>query len=829
MKICITPTKNYGNRTRVLGRLGCLGALLLSACTTDGSGQSESVQPLSAVLPVGSSVRHRCVGATVAGETGWRDYRENRPGLGIVATIDTSACGYKESPIYTASIGGRNGHWSPRGATSIYNATNSSFEIFLKTSMTAEQANNTQDDETRRALAWSIQWEAHPEGNVDPFQCAGQTTPGKTAWESDGRNGLVLRVDTRSCAFDEATTPSYFTALGGASGHWMANGHTAILDPSSTGFSIRVPNSGLSADEARALWHLNWNATAANINEHSMAVCTGRATGWRPYSIAGAYYMDIDSSDCGFKSTPRYFTSLGGKDSSFVTGSNAIYFAKPNGFRVYVRSRGADPRDLKLNWKAVPQPKKPALWVWEDDSIRMLYDASYATDAIKFIKTHGFGTVYLYAGEYSDGSYTRSLRTDPLAYDTLIRQFHGSGIQVHALLGSERIQSESWALELGSDPDYFHKRAVKAVQEVADYNRFQAYPGWFDGIQLAVLPHRTDAWHDIRLGAGREKEILAQYLRMAEKVMNAADSELTGPIGAAVPWWWSHVVEFGGVERKVYEHTLELYDDVTLLAFQDYWASIKTLAERPIAYAELIGKPITVGVETRAAREFAAGENGKLVSAEHITFCEEGPDALKRQLAQAGSQAIAIHDFRWFQSLVDEFVDENDRKMFPEEREERCEANIFDVPDAEEVEGLDGVWIIPAKRLPLSGFGFVESESKAAAFIRVNNSSGFTGLYRSEFQVRPQALAQTVYALKPTRGTYTGRILHVVIDGFGPDHKKAVLKLFNLRNYVLLVTEEAAATAGEFRVSATTTSPAAAYEAVVVTEWVKSGKPADTE
>ncbi len=752
-----------------------------------------------------SMVRHRCVGATTPGETKWRDYRPERPGSGLVATIDTSACRYSAVPIYLVSMGGRTGHWSARGVASIYHATPQSFDVFVDAPMTAEEANNVQNFGNKLPLAWNVQWEAHPPGPVDPVQCAGQTTPGATRWQEDGAGGLVLDVDAEACGFEPGRVPSYFTALGSTDESHKALGHTAILNPSARGFSIRIPNAKISVVEAQKRWHLNWNGVAADAHERSRAACTGQAGTWKPYRRAGAYYIDVDTSHCEFHSTPRYFTSLTGRDSHWVLGSQAIYFARPNGFRVYVRASGASPSDFSLSWKAVPQSKKRALWIWEDDTLRLLDDAEYADATMTFLQKHQIGTAYLYAGDQIEDGKRRGLDTEAQKYRRLIRQFHDAHIEVHALLGSERLRSERWALVFEKYPHELHQKAVDAVRQVAEYNEAQSTPARFDGVQLAILPHNTEEWDDSAGGEDRHARILTEYLAMAEKLMAAAPTASTGPIGAAVPWWWSHSVEFAGTTRRVYEHALELYDYVTLLVFQDSWQSIASLASGPIRYAASIDKPLVLGVETHAPRELAAGPDGEPAAAEQITFCEEGPETLERHLAQGGSQAFAIHDFRWYQSLWSDFADD------------RCAIDLLDVHGAEPLRDLEGIWLVPAKGLHLSAFGLSPVRTATTSFTSLSLRPGPVPSFAAGFTRAPIQSGQTVYTIRsmPFR-----TVDYLVIGGFGPKDEVAFVGKFdNGDDYFIVVTEEAAITAGEFDFSIYSTFPQAKDSWVELTEW----------
>ena len=61
------------------------------------------------------------------------------------------------------------------------------------------------------------------------------------------------------------------------------------------------------------------------------------ATAWKAYENNGIEVW-VDTSAAKFRSTPLYFVSIGGLAGHWaVTGSNAVYNANKNGFRVYLR------------------------------------------------------------------------------------------------------------------------------------------------------------------------------------------------------------------------------------------------------------------------------------------------------------------------------------------------------------------------------------------------------------------------------------------------------------------------------------------------------------
>lgn len=62
------------------------------------------------------------------------------------------------------------------------------------------------------------------------------------------------------------------------------------------------------------------------------------STNWQPYSASAGVFVDVDTSEAGFKTTPNYVASIAGRTGHWTTtGGSAIYSPTPNGFKVYVR------------------------------------------------------------------------------------------------------------------------------------------------------------------------------------------------------------------------------------------------------------------------------------------------------------------------------------------------------------------------------------------------------------------------------------------------------------------------------------------------------------
>ncbi|MER7500733.1 hypothetical protein AB0L05_02910 [Nonomuraea pusilla] len=106
--------------------------------------------------------------------------------------------------------------------------------------------------------------------------------------------------------------------------------------------------SGVSAnaDSRYGARHISKVAKAAKARQapatSRMTIASGQTeagVGWQYYdNPTPGLYLDVDTSDAGFKTTPTYTASVGGRQFMFqLTGTSAIYMPTSTGFRVYVR------------------------------------------------------------------------------------------------------------------------------------------------------------------------------------------------------------------------------------------------------------------------------------------------------------------------------------------------------------------------------------------------------------------------------------------------------------------------------------------------------------
>ena len=80
--------------------------------------------------------------------------------------------------------------------------------------------------------------------------------------------------------------------------------------------------------------------TTTTAAEKRPYICSGISSNtlWKNYTGIGIF-MDIDTRNCNFTSTPSYFTSISGTSSHWdLTGYGAIYNPTSTTFRIYAKS-----------------------------------------------------------------------------------------------------------------------------------------------------------------------------------------------------------------------------------------------------------------------------------------------------------------------------------------------------------------------------------------------------------------------------------------------------------------------------------------------------------
>jgi len=266
----------------------------------------------------------------------------------IMTDIDTSSCGFSQTPKYFTSISGNSNHWSTTGATSIYAETPTGFRVYIWKSGGVSTAYAV-------ARNWRVNWIAQTR-TESSSSCA--ITQDVTTWR-DYHGNVYADIPTTECSHH--TPPMYVTSLSGRGSQWTAKGVTSIYSETSSQYRVYLKNDGSNKVGSKATsngWHMN--TLSLDRDQVPPGLCTGTTDteSWRDYN--GHIYIDVSTIGCKFTNTPRYFTSISGTGNHWATmGVTSIYSETADGFRVYVqKENGVSPSFAKsynwrLNWVAV--------------------------------------------------------------------------------------------------------------------------------------------------------------------------------------------------------------------------------------------------------------------------------------------------------------------------------------------------------------------------------------------------------------------------------------------------------------------------------------------
>jgi hypothetical protein len=65
---------------------------------------------------------------------------------------------------------------------------------------------------------------------------------------------------------------------------------------------------------------------------------TAPGQGWQQYQNQGGVFIDVDTTQHGFTTTPVYVTALHGQSAHWdTTGGSSVYLPTRTSFRVYIR------------------------------------------------------------------------------------------------------------------------------------------------------------------------------------------------------------------------------------------------------------------------------------------------------------------------------------------------------------------------------------------------------------------------------------------------------------------------------------------------------------
>jgi hypothetical protein len=163
-------------------------------------------------------------------------------------------------------------------------------------------------------------------------------------------NALVgARINTTMCKFN--STPVYVANVVAQSQNWSYTGSHVLNNSTESYFDIVIAANSVTGKELLALslgWKVSW---IGGLGSNTGSTTPGR-TEWSldegniGSADFGAAYVDVDTANCNFQTTPQYFTALSGdvqleKSGAVLTimSTQMVYYSKMKSFRTYVSER----------------------------------------------------------------------------------------------------------------------------------------------------------------------------------------------------------------------------------------------------------------------------------------------------------------------------------------------------------------------------------------------------------------------------------------------------------------------------------------------------------
>ena len=279
----------------------------------------------------------------------------------------------------------------------------------------------------------------------------------------------------------------------------------------------------------------------------------------------------------------------------------------------------------------VPPTQSRGLWVWTSAG-DVVTDSTDRSAFFEFVQSKAITAIYLYC---------ESLLRDnqPALTDFIAEAIGEHQLEVHLLMGEH-----SWVVDpgYGDLPDLVQLATTFTLGLPPDRRPV--------ALHLDVEPHRLNEWDS------DQASTIARYLAMLEDVQDrlaASGSPLA--LVVDIPFWYDDddlIFNYQGATKRLSEHVQDIADGIVLMDYRDFAVGpdgIIAHAHNEIDYGGNIGKGVVIGVETSCGLE-----------PEKITFCEEGEEAMERELnltvdhyaTAPGFQGIAIHDYSGYRALA---------------------------------------------------------------------------------------------------------------------------------------------------------------------------------
>jgi len=272
-----------------------------------------------------------------------------------------------------------------------------------------------------------------------------------------------------------------------------------------------------------------------------------------------------------------------------------------------------------------PDPERRALWVWDRD---MVDDDEARAVFLEFIESKRVDTIYLSARNLLSG------------HCGALEDFLDE-------LGDVEVE---W---LAGDPSFVlaenRSKIMEFIQKVVAFRQKVNRDGRPGTIHLDIEPYLLDEW------TTNQDEIITQYLDLLRAVKNKL-AVREGPslrLGVDIPFWFDRIeATYNAQTKPLNQYVQDISDYVVIMDYRDSpdgRDGIIRNAGNELRYGLQIGKPVTVGVET------------KCIEPEKITFCEEGEKVLNQVLKDVKSSleknpafnGFAIHQYRAYRKLAE--------------------------------------------------------------------------------------------------------------------------------------------------------------------------------
>lgn len=270
-----------------------------------------------------------------------------------------------------------------------------------------------------------------------------------------------------------------------------------------------------------------------------------------------------------------------------------------------------------------------AMWIWEPAAYNLLLNPGSRTVLDAFARdTSTFGsdpitTFYLAVGSFGGMDI---LEDDPGKLREFMTWAHGRGYKVQATIAG------------GTSPPFlgayerYHTSAVRAIEQIINYNIASASNERFDGVNVDIEPYILP---DFKTNV---PSLQIQHLDGLFKMIQRRDTAgINLPFGPAIPKWYDSLpqaqnIEWRGATKWLSEQIQDISDYIAMMDYRDSAdgsAGITQGALGELAYADSIGKPnsVVIGVENARYRE------QRRPRGDHVSG--RGPDAYGSRAGQS--------------------------------------------------------------------------------------------------------------------------------------------------------------------------------------------------